>query len=363
MLSACQREPENASEAQQPSASAMMSMTTTATPTTTPTATATATATPTATPTAMPTPTATPTPTPERALRRGSPEDRLIAVMIDNHTDAYPHAGMNTAVMVFEALVENGITRYMAVFAPGISPETDSIGPVRSARVYFVQWARGFEAVYAHAGGSPASLDLVLAVPEVYDMDAMRGYASSYFYRSTRKAAPHNLYTDSALLQEYVEEKDINQFDPDNVGFLFKTDTPAEQRPDSQRLTYFFVYEDDTAGWEYDPKTNGYLRFWRGQPHRDEQTGKQLWFKNVVLMEVSFWPIPGDEKARIEQQVTGEGRARIFTDGVEREVFWRKPSGGAPLRFYDAADQEVEFNAGPVWIVAVPSLDNLTVEE
>jgi hypothetical protein len=95
---------------------------------------------------------------------------------------------------------------------------------------------------------------------------------------------------------------------------------------------------------------------------RDAASGEALRFKNVVVLEVKEAPIPGDPKGRIEQQVIGEGRARLFLDGVEREVTWRKEADSAPLALLDPAGQEVRLNAGPVWIVALPTLENLTVE-
>jgi hypothetical protein len=224
-----------------------------------------------------------------------------------------------------------------------------------------VQWARGLQAVYAHIGGSPASLNLAPNVPEIADMDAMYGYAGSYFYRSNTKFAPHNLYTSSELLESYVEDAGVGAFNPDELGFLFKPNIAADKRPDRQTFQYSFIYDDDIVQWEYAPKTNTYLRYWRDNRHVDEFSGNQLAFTNVVVMEVVSYPIAGDTVGRIEQLVIGEGKARLFADGIEREMFWSKESAAAPLRFFDAEGQEIAFTAGPIWIAAVPSLDNLTV--
>lgn len=281
---------------------------------------------------------------------------RLIAVMIDNHINAYPQTGLDKAVYVIEALVESGITRYMAVYAPGISPHAEAIGPVRSTRDYFVQWARGFNAVFAHAGGSPTSLELLADVSEVADMDAE---TNDYFYRSTLQEAPNNLYTDSNLIQSFITAYGAAAFNPGPQGFLFKQDTPLELRPDSQQFTYYFVYADQSAGWVYDKETNGYLRLLRGLPHLDARSSEQLWFKNVVMMEIQETPIAGDPEGRIELGVVGEGRARLFADGVEREIRWYKPTAAEPLRFYYPTSQEVTFNPGPVWVAVIPTLEHL----
>ncbi|NJN66812.1 MAG: DUF3048 domain-containing protein [Chloroflexaceae bacterium] len=322
--------------------------------------------------TLTPAPTATPNPTPqptgERGLSRGHVPQRLLAVMFDNHPQAYPQAGLNRAVLVFEALAEYGITRYMGVFAPGAAPDAAVIGPVRSARTYFVQWAMGLGAVFVHAGGSPEGLSLAESAPEIANMDALHRAAQDYFYRNTSREAPHNLYTTGELLQTFVADTgaEANESDLAEQGFLFKHDAPADQRPANQRLDYFYTFQGgvtESLTWEYDPQTNGYLRLRRDSPHIDEENGEQVWFKNLVVMEVEEVPIPGDPEKRLDLHVVGEGRARVFLDGMQREVRWRKPTAAAPLRWYDAQNHEIELNAGPVWVAAIQTFDNLSVGE
>jgi hypothetical protein len=294
-------------------------------------------------------------------LARGRVPQRLQAVMIDNHPNAYPQIGLNKAPLVFEALAEFGITRYMAVFAPGISPEASAIGPVRSARAYFVEWAMGLGAVYAHAGGSPDGLELAQSAIEIVNADALSKAMGGYFRRDSSRRSPHNLFTDSGQLARITER--YGDADTTQLGFLIKPDAAPDARPPHQSLRYFFLYEDETAGWDYDAATNSYARLRRNRPHLDGLTGKQLVFKDVVVMEVKEARRAGDPKGRIDQQVVGQGRARIFMDGIGQDAVWRKDAGFAPLRFYDAAGAEIALNAGPVWVAALPSLDNLTVEE
>jgi hypothetical protein len=315
----------------------------------------------TAVPSATPNPVADPI-TGAPALTRGAITRRPFVVMIDNHPDAYPQTGLDRAAVVFEALAEFGVTRFMALYAPGITPEAPQIGPVRSTRLYFAQWAMGFHPLYAHAGGSPQGLDLVESTDQLINLDSQYDANVSYFRRSSDRQAPHNLYTSSADLEQAAAERGVADFDHPEVGFLFKTDAPESQRPASERLDYFFIYKEDNAGWDYDPATNGYLRLRRDRPARDDGTGKQLWTKNVVVIEVQEAPLAGDEKGRIEQNVIGVGEARVFIDGVERAAKWRKDDATAPLRFYDASGNELRLNTGPVWIVALPLLENLTVQ-
>ena len=318
---------------------------------------------------AQPAPTVTPEPNPSSdpitgkpGLARGTVKQRLMVVMIDNHPDAYPQTGLSHAVVVFEALAEFGVTRFMAVLDPASTHDVPKIGPVRSTRLYFAQWAIGFHALYAHAGGSPQGLELVESTDQLINLDALRKDGGAYFSRSKDRVAPHNLYTSAADLAQAAGDRGASEFADPKIGFLFKTDAPAPERPQAQELGYYFIYSDDDAGWTYDPKTNGYYRLRRGKPARDAETNEQLWAKNVVVMEVREARIAGDPKGRIEQDVVGSGTARVFFDGAERTVTWRKDSAEAQLGFFDDSGAEVRFNAGPIWIVVVPDIGNLTVK-
>lgn len=298
---------------------------------------------------------------PALTIPRGSVTARPYVVMLDNHPKAYPQTGMNQAAIVFEALAEYGITRYMAVYVPGVSPELGTIGPVRSARSYFVEYAKGLRGVYVHAGGSPEALVMAQTAVEILNMDALRKNAGAFFRRAKDRAAPHNLYTSSADLAAFAKAQGGQQPDLREIGFLIKPDAPAAQRPAAQSLSYYFVYRESYVGWGYDQASNSYLYFRQRRPHIDGATGEQLRFKNVVILEVPERPIPGDPKKRIEQDVVGEGAARIFMDGRMIEATWRKGAGFAQLQLYGRDGAELALNGGPVWIAAIPSLKNLTV--
>jgi hypothetical protein len=333
-----------------------------------PLATASSVATATPQPTVIPSATAIPaSPTPEPirgelAFARGQAAARPIVVMIDNHPAAYPQIGLDRASLVFEALAEFGITRYMAVYVPGISPETDTIGPVRSARSYFVEWAKGLNGVYVHAGGSPEGLLLAETAIEVQNMDALRRDGEDFFRRSSERQAPHNLFTSTADVAAFSATKSDAQPDLSALGFVLKADAPASARPQLQTFGYFFLYQEAPVSWEYRPERNDYLRYRNNRAHVDGRSGEQLYFKNVIVMEVPERPIPGDTKGRIEQQVIGAGPARLFTDGVVQDITWRKDAGFAPLQFFLPSGEEMQLNAGATWIAAIPTLDNLWVK-
>jgi hypothetical protein len=279
--------------------------------------------------------------------------------MIDNHPKAWPQSGLDKASLVFEALAEGGITRFMAVFQEGALPDAPEIGPVRSARLYFVHWAMGLQGVFMHAGGSPDALEVARTTDRLVNAEVLA--LPKYAHRDNRRAAPHNLYTSSELLRTFVNDKDQSVPDDPQLGYLFDHLAPVAP-PQATTINYRYVDPTFRAGWRYDPAINGYYRTSRDEPHLERVTGQQLWMRNVVVMEVPEALRAGDNQGRLDVQVIGSGPARIFSAGRQIEVTWRKDDAAAPLRFYDAQGQEVVFNVGSIWIAAIASLERLSVQ-
>jgi hypothetical protein len=328
----------------------------------------TATTTPTLVPTAMPTPTPTIVPTPtaivsavtgEQLFARGTVRQRPWMVMIDNHPDAYPQSGMDKAAIVFEGLAEYGITRFVALYDGGATAQVGEIGPVRSTRLYFAQWAMGYHPIYAHAGGSPDGVQLAETTDQFINFEALR--EGAYTWRDGNRAAPHNLYTNADRLRAFAVDKGVVDLNDPDQGYLYDAIAPGSS-VEAGSIDYYFEDRSSRAGFRYDAATNGYYRTMRDQPHVDRVTGKQLWTSNVVVMEVAESARVGDDKRRIDQQVVGSGPARVFLAGRAINATWRKDTEAGPLRFYTAEQQELVFNAGPIWVAAIPAMDRLSVQ-
>lgn len=306
-------------------------------------------------PTVTPIPTATPTPLFAADPLTGLPvtpnalHQRPYIVMIDNHPDAAPQSGLDKTAMVFEALAEGGITRFMAVF-DGSSPDASEIGPVRSARAYYIDWANPFHALYVHAGGSPAALDLLWNVPLV-NTDLLSTGPS---WRGTDRLAPHNLYTSSPMLKDWMAKQGTASDDTfQNDRLLHKDDNP---NPNSQqKISFDFgsVSRSDVV-WAYDAGSNSYLRWMWGQPHTDLVTGQQLSARNVIIIFTSRADIIGDDKGRIEVGTTGTGDALFAMDGTVTAGKWQKDSAETPLQFFDQSGTEMRFNRGNTWVEVLP---------
>lgn len=282
-----------------------------------------------------------PWPDPERA------PVQVLAVMIENQEQARPQSGLTQAGVVYEALAEGGITRFLALF---IDREPEVVGPVRSARHYFVQLAREFGAPLVHIGASPLGYEALGAL-NVPSLDGIRGDPG--FWRSPTRAAPHNLYTNLGAAKETLKQRRVTVAGSFG-GLEFKR---AAARLDGEPISYAMITYRPwgyTAEWHYDPYWNEYARFMDGHPHMDAASGEQIRATNVVIQEVESWPIPFDREGRLELALVGKGRYTALIDGTMREGIWSKSAPDAPTEYRDRTGAPLRLNRGPTWIQIVP---------
>lgn len=273
-----------------------------------------------------------------------------VAVMLDNHVDSRPQAGLNKASVVYEALAEGGIPRFMAVFA---QPRISLIGPVRSARPYFVRYAAEYRAGLAHAGGSPDALNLLRSL-RMPNIEGVKGKTAQYFYRRGGNCV-HCLFTDSKLMTRALKAAKYDRKKPTYQPWKFKADPPLRER----RTGKHGATIDLGAGaayairYEYDRKKNIYKRFTGGRAQVDRLTRQQLTAKNVVLLLVPKERVL-DRKGRIALNTIGKGKAILLKDGYSRTIKWQKRTTYGRTIFTSLDGNEIEFNRGSVWITVVP---------
>ncbi len=289
-------------------------------------------------------------------------EMRPMAVMVENHPDARPQSGLSQADIVYETLAEGGITRFLTIFQ---SIDAREIGPVRSAREYFAQIADEWGALYAHVGGSNEAVSQIKSGKYKNLSDANEYYNFELFPRRKDKPEPHHIFTSTEKLREliaYHKFSDRADFQP----WKFKDDRPATTSIIS-KISIDFSRVGYEVGWEYNAALNTYGRLSRHlrygtpteaseqyfKPHIDDISKQQLSAKNVVVQIVKVTPVPKDPLLQVDIDLAAGGRAIIFQDGQAIEASWRKEDGRT--RFYDAANQEIKFNRGPIWLELVPS--------
>ncbi len=281
-----------------------------------------------------------------------------VAVMIENFVLSRPPSGLSEANLVYEALVEGGITRFMAVYA-GQMITVPEIGPVRSARPYYLDWTLGFGSLYAHVGGSPQSFQDI----ETYEvMNLNQFYNPQYFWRDNDREPPHNLYTSGeklAFALRDLESDETGSYAP----WTFKEDEPLSSRPSEEKsLEIDFSSQNYLVEYRYDRESNDYVRYQAGEEHRDKPLsedvdGSLIRATNIIVQKVKTYLV---DQERLGMDVVGEGPASLYRDGRVIEGRWEKTEKNERTKYFDENGDEVSFNAGPTWIEIVPTDRDVT---
>lgn len=268
------------------------------------------------------------------------------AVMIENSFDARPQSGLLDADMVFEAVAEGGITRLIALYQES---QPAHIGPIRSARPYYVDIARTFDAAYVHAGGSPDALARVAELG-IKDMSAFENNGT--YERVNNRDAPHDLYSSMPKLD--ARKIALGYITSTYATWKHKNDTPQTPKAATINFAISGVVFDPT--FSYSAVSNSYLRSQNGGPHTDERTGAQLNPKVVIALVTS----KGQDGQYATYRLTGSGDIRVFQDGIVSEGTWSKENATTQFVFKDKNGLEFNFNKGQAWVTLLDSVADIT---
>lgn len=278
----------------------------------------------------------------------------LSCVMIENAAfgGVRPQSGLQSASLVYEVIVEGGITRYMAVFADD-SPQ--DVGPVRSARDTYLEFASEINCAYTHAGGSYTAM-LALQELELRDIDALR--ESQFFSRHTDKFAPHNLFATGTSLRESLAAHGWDTEEQQAFAMwkfsdaLSDTEESIALLEDAPMVEILYGGAYD-AKFQYSQKRKAYERYSGGEIQVDANTNEGIAVKNVVVQFIE----DGSEiegKGRINWPVTGEGTVEVFRDGKRTVGTWKKADRLSRTEYFDVNGNPIEMIAGNTWIEIVP---------
>lgn len=287
-------------------------------------------------------------------------QKRPMAVMINNIINAIPQAGISRAGVIYEAPVEGDITRLMAIFEDYSG--LDKIGPVRSCRDYYIDFAMEFDALYTHFGQAVYAFDLlnsdmVSNISGLQYQEAageLNGYAGEdIFYRTDDRPAPHNAYTSAEGLDTAIERKGYSlQLDDDYTGhFKFAADTETVSYTDGTASYIQPSLYSNQPYFEYDASTGLYNRFQYGEAQIDETTGEQLTCTNIIIQYCKV--LPYDDNGYLNVDTNAGGDAILFTGGTYQYATWEKDSDWGPARYYDAQGNEISINQGKTWVCIV----------
>lgn len=265
-------------------------------------------------------------------------------IMIENSPDARPQSGLKNSGVVFEAIAEGGITRFLALYQ---EQKPQLIGPVRSVRMYYVDWVAAFDASVVHIGGSAAALAEVRN-GSYRDIDQF--FNAGAYWRATDRYAPHNVYTSFEKIDTLNKAKGYAT--SDFTGFK-RADSTATPSPTATAIDVTISSALFNSHYTYSAATNTYDRAQGGAAHLDREDG-QISPRVVIVMKVTQQRVLEDGW-REQINAIGTGTATIFQDGGAQEVTWSKASKTEQIKFTDAAGSDVPLARGQTWITAVPS--------
>lgn len=307
------------------------------------------------------------------ASARNAAEALVVAfgVIIDNHPRSHPQEGIDKAALVFEVPVEGGATRFLALFNPAIT--VAKIGPVRSARPYFVDIARPLASLLAHAGGSKEALAILTENnAKLIDIDEI-GPSGVYFWRDKGGFSPHNLFTNSELLIRALRTRPPELQKEDAYARLawdwhrnYEDSRVRLQAPDMlknvQKATHVtidystFAYQVEYA---YKEETHQYERMQAGKAHLTGQ-GSPIRIDNLIIAYVAVDVI--DSEGRLKIDLVGSGNALSCMQGYCQESKWQKESSDDRFKFF-VNDMLIKFMPGHTWIHLVPLGRSVTLSE
>ena len=294
-----------------------------------------------------------------------SSDSRPIAVMINNHNQARPyHSGLQDAYVVYEAIVEGGITRMMAVFK---DQTTARIGSVRSSRHYFLDYALENDAIYVHFGWSPqAESDIktlgVNNINGLYDDAFWRDYNLPVNYE-------HKAVTSMEKINQVIEQKGyrktyLSKNVKDELVLNYSIDevniNDSEDSIVANNISIPYSYYM-TSSYTYDATNGYYLRFANGVAHKDYITGEQYHFKNIIIEKVENYTI--DSYGRQSLNNIGSGTGYFITNGYARPITWEKAARGSKTIYKYSDGTLISVNDGNTFIQIEPITETPSITE
>ena len=288
---------------------------------------------------------------------------RPIAVMIDNNVGNNSHVGLQEAYISYEIIVEGGLTRIMAIYK---DRDIDQIGPIRSARHYFLDYALENDAIYCHYGWSPyAEADIKnLSVNNINGLTA-----SSAYWRDKNIRAPHNVFTSIDRLYKYANSLSYSR-QSDNwqllkySGNLIKLEDLATVDENSEAMVASKININyslsQSRQYNYDSEKKVYVRFMNNKPHIDKKSGQQYNYKNIIIEKVSNRTMDSD--GRQDLTTTGSGDGYYITNGYALPITWYKGSRRSKTKYKYLDGKEVKFNDRNTFIQVIPTNADTTIE-
>ena len=267
----------------------------------------------------------------------------VTAIMIENSPDARPQSGLKDSGVVFEAIAEGGITRFLVLYQ---NEQPKLVGPVRSLRMYYVDWLAAFDASVAHVGGSHKALKEIRN-GKYRDIDQF--FNAGTYWRASDRYAPHNVYTNFSRINVLNKQKGYTT--STFTGFNRK-DSSASKDPSTTKISVTISSALYNSQYIYNKKTNTYDRSQGGASHNDRENGR-ISPRVVIAMLVDQQSV-FEDGWREQINAVGKGTAYVFQDGTRQKVRWEKKNRSGQITFTNDKGEDVKLARGQTWIAAIP---------
>lgn len=285
-------------------------------------------------------------------------KSRPYAIMINNVEGARKlQSGLQDAYMVYELMVEGGITRYLALF---LDQTTERIGSIRSARHYYLDYALENDAIYVHHGYSPQAREdwSKLGVDRIEVNESTTGWRD----KSASKTYEFTLFTNIEKLGKGIRSKRTERnkdlllnYSVDNIDISQMEGAIPANKVDIKYSS------NTTTNYEYDTDNNIYLRSVNNKSQNDYVTGKQLTVKNIIVYKVKYSNIQGDNKGRQTIDNVGNGTGYYISNGYAVPITWKKDSRSSATIYKYNNGKEIQVNDGNTFIQIMPDNQTLAI--
>lgn len=294
----------------------------------------------------------------EKKVQIFSGNDRPIAVMIDNHNGAWPQAGLNDAYMVYEIVVEGGETRLMALFK---GKDLEKIGPVRSSRHYFLDYAMENDAIYVHFGWSPQAKSDITK----YNINNINGLTEdgTTFWRVKDKSAPHNAVTSTSNIIDSAKSKKYRTTSTEKSVLNYVTE--ENNLEDGIAATSITIPHSklQTVKYEYDEEAKIYKRYARGKEQTDWNTGNTVTTKNIIITYCDSYDLKdSDNKGRQGLKNIGTFDGYYITNGKAIKIKCIKQARDEKTKYEDLDGNEINVNDGNTFVNICPIDADVVIE-
>ncbi len=304
-----------------------------------------------------------PTTEEKKNIKIFSGSSRPIAFMIDNNVNAQPQSALNKAYLVYEIIVEGGETRLMALFKNvDVTNEDVTVGPIRSARHYFIDYALENDAIYAHLGQSPQAESYIKNFNvadingQIYDTGKART-SSSLYWREKNKKAPHNAYTSIKSIQEICKKQKYKTTSNKESVLNYVTEEVKLEGPNAKVAnTITIPYgTNHTVKYVYNAETGRYIRYSKGKKQIDEVTKEDVTTKNIIVSFIKNTTLDdGEGKGRQDLNNFTNADGYYITNGKAIRITCKKQYVGGQTQYVDENGNKINVNDGNTWINICP---------